>query len=76
MEKIRITRKRALQNALFIVYPEGGYMEQKVLRVGTLVIACALVLKLFGAGMLDSAQKFSLPQELASWMIFLLYTIR
>lgn len=45
-------------------------MEQKVLRVGILVIACALVLQLFGAGMLDSVQKFSLPQELASWIIF------
>lgn len=46
-------------------------MEQKVLRVGILVIACALVLQLFGAGMLDSAPKFSFSQELTSWMIFL-----
>jgi len=45
-------------------------MEQKVLRVSTLVIVGALVLRLLSAGNLGQALQFTLSPEAASWMIF------
>ena len=45
-------------------------MEQKVLRVSTLVIVGALVLRLLSAGSLGQALHFTLSPEAASWMIF------
>lgn len=46
-------------------------MEQKVLRVSALVLACALILRLMSAGILGNFLKFSLSPEVASWMIFI-----
>lgn len=46
-------------------------MEQKVLRVSTLVVACALGLRLLGAANLSHALNFTISPEAASWMIFL-----
>jgi len=46
-------------------------MEQKVLRVSTLVIVCALVLQLLSGGFLEKALNISLSPEVASIMIFL-----
>lgn len=45
-------------------------MEQKVLRVSTLVIAGALVVRLLSAGIGGQALHFTLSPEAASWMIF------
>lgn len=46
-------------------------MEQKVLRVGTLVITCALALRLFSTAILDKTFSFDLSSEIASCMVFL-----
>lgn len=46
-------------------------MEQKVLRVSTLVIVCALVLRLLSGGILGNVLNISLSPEAAAVMIFL-----
>lgn len=46
-------------------------MEQKVLRVSTLVIICALVLRLLSGGMLENILNVSLSPEAVSVMLFL-----
>ena len=46
-------------------------MEQRVLRASTLVVVCALMLRLLGAANLSHALNFTLSPEVASWMIFL-----
>ena len=42
-------------------------MEQRVLRIGTMVVAVALILRLLGGAGLD----FLLSSQFASWMVFL-----
>jgi len=46
-------------------------MEQKVLRVGTWVIAGALILRLLSGGIAGKLLRISLSPETASWMVFL-----
>ena len=46
-------------------------MEQKVLRISTLVIVCALVLRLLSGSALFSAYDLSLSPEAAAFIIFL-----
>ncbi|MBE7002632.1 MAG: hypothetical protein E7421_08120 [Ruminococcaceae bacterium] len=46
-------------------------MEQKVLRVGTFAITCALALRLLSAAVLDKTFRVALPPEIASCMVFL-----
>ena len=45
-------------------------MEQKVMRAGTFVIACALILRVFSAGIFENALNLTLSPEVASWMVF------
>ena len=46
-------------------------MEQKVLRVGTAVIVCALVLRLLGTVNMGNAVKTILTPEVTSWILLL-----
>lgn len=46
-------------------------MEQKVLRVGSLVLVSALLLRLLSAGIVGNALHFTLSPEVTSFMIFL-----
>lgn len=46
-------------------------IEQKVLRLGTLAIACALAFRLFSTAVMDQALSFALTPEIASCMVFL-----
>lgn len=46
-------------------------MEQKVLRVSTLVLVSALVLRLLGSGVFGKLLNITVSQETAAWMIFL-----
>lgn len=45
-------------------------MEQKVLRTGTLVIACALILRLVSGGFFGIPHDLTLSPKIASWLIF------
>lgn len=45
-------------------------MEQKVLRTGTLVVVCALLLRIAAAGVAGNIVQTALSPKLASWMIF------
>ena len=46
-------------------------MEQKVLRISTVVLVCSLLLRLMSTGVFADLFQFSLSSNTAAWMIFL-----